>query len=42
MEDVVSIVGFGNDNVMAMLEERTDPELQEDPHKHTADDLALF
>ena len=39
MEDVVSIVGFGDDNVMAKSEERTDPELQADPHKHTADDL---
>ena len=35
----VSIVGFGDDNVMAKSEERTDPELQEDPLKHTANDL---
>ena len=40
MEDVVSIVGFGDDNVMAKSEERTDLELQEDPHKHTTDDLS--
>ena len=40
MEDVVRIVGFGDDNVMAKSEERTDLELQEDPHKHTADDLS--
>ena len=39
MEDVVSIVGFGDDNVMAKSEKRTDPELQADPHKHTANDL---
>ena len=40
MEDIVSIVGFGDDNVIAMSEERTNPELQEDPHKHTAYDLS--
>ena len=39
MEDVVSIVGFGDDNVMAKSEERTDPELQADPLKYTANDL---
>ena len=36
----VSIVGFGDDNVMAKSKERTDPELQADPHKNTAHDLS--
>ena len=35
----VSIVGFGDDNVMAKSEERTDLELQADPLKHIANDL---
>jgi hypothetical protein len=40
MEGMVSIVGFGDDNAMAKLEERTGLELQEDPHKQTADVLS--